>query len=222
MLVGLAGAAAWLLVLGFMVFAAGVMRAPEPVKDDADAIVVLTGTESRIREGVRLLREGRGRRLLISGVNRQTTKAELMKLAGLQGTPLEEAVDLGYEALDTIGNADETRIWAEEREFASLIVVTSSYHMPRSMAELRLAMPGKRLISQPVLPKSARPDAWWLHVRTTRVLIAEYLKYLPAAARLTAQQLMSRPLEQGRVAGQFDKQFNERWRTATPGLRTTP
>lgn len=199
-LVGIIGAAAWLLVLGFMMFAAQVMREPEPAALNADGIVVLTGTESRIREGARLLREGHGRRLLISGVNRQTTRGELLRLAGLSGSPLESAVDLGYEAHDTIGNAGEARTWAEANRYASLIIVTSSYHMPRSLVELRLAMPNVMLIAAPVLPKTARPDVWWLHARTTRVLISEYLKYLPAVARLTAQQLIGNSLEAGRVA----------------------
>lgn len=200
-LVGLTGVAAWLLVLGFMVFAARVMREPIPSEARADGIVVLTGTESRILAGARLLRDGRAGRLLISGVNRQTTRADVLKLTGLAGTPYENSIDLGYEALDTIGNADEARAWAEGQGYKSLIVVTSSYHMPRSLTELRLVMPKADLVAHPVLPKGARPDVWWLHARTTRVLISEYLKYIPAAARLTAQQWFGHPFDGGRVAG---------------------
>lgn len=200
-LVGLTGAAAWLLVLGFMVFAARVMREPTPNDARADGIVVLTGTDSRILAGARLLRDGRAKRLLISGVNRQTTRGEILKLTGLSGTPFEHAVDLGYEALDTIGNADEARAWADDHSYTSLIIVTSSYHMPRSMTELRLVMPKADLVAYPVLTKGARPDAWWLHARTTRVLISEYLKYIPAAARLTAQQWLARSSDSGGVAG---------------------
>ena len=162
---------------------------------------LLTGTDSRILAGARLLRDGRAKRLLISGVNRQTTRGEILKLTGLSGTPFEHAVDLGYEALDTIGNADEARAWADDHGYTSLIIVTSSYHMPRSMTELRLVMPKADLVAYPVLPKGARPDAWWLHARTTRVLISEYLKYIPAAARLTAQQWLARSFDSGRLAG---------------------
>src|SRR5262245_11557998 len=57
---------------GFIWFAHGVsMLAPAP-DARADAIVVLTGDEERISTGVRLMLEGRARRLLISGVHSTT------------------------------------------------------------------------------------------------------------------------------------------------------
>ena len=71
--------------------------------------------------------------------------------------------------------------------------------MPRSITELRLAMPDITLTAHSVQSKGARPDAWWLYARTTRVLIREYLKFLPAAARFTVARLMS-PFEDARLA----------------------
>ncbi len=38
-------------------------------------------------------------------------------------------VDLGHTARDTIGNATETRDWAADHHYVSLIVVTSAYHI---------------------------------------------------------------------------------------------
>ena len=48
--------------------------------------------------------------------------------------------------LYTRSNAAETRRWARERGFKSLIVVTSNYHMPRAIAEMSHAMPDVTLI----------------------------------------------------------------------------
>ncbi len=56
--------------------------------------------------------EGRAKRLLISGVNRKVTREEMQRLLGLDAQTFNCCVDLGYEALDTVGNADETRTWA--------------------------------------------------------------------------------------------------------------
>jgi uncharacterized SAM-binding protein YcdF (DUF218 family) len=117
-------------------------------------------------------------------------REDVQRISGLDQKAFTCCVDLGYEALDTVGNADETRTWANNNGYNSLIVVTSTYHMPRSIAELSLAMPGRTLFPHTVMPRSFPESGWWLHVRTTRVLLSEYLKYLPAKARLSTQRLM--------------------------------
>lgn len=187
------GAALSLLVLGFILFATVVTRAPSPADAHADGIVVLTGGGQRIAEGARLLSEGRAQRMLISGVYRQTGKRALLKISGLPEDKFDCCVDIGYAALDTAGNADETRNWASERRYTTLIVVTASYHMPRSLAELSLALPTANLIPHPIVPKSFMTKRWWLNASLTRVLLSEYLKFLPSAAELTASRLFGSP-----------------------------
>ncbi len=186
-MVALAAAA---LAFGFVLFATTIMRDHQDEATKADGIVVLTGGETRIQAGAKLLSEGRGKRLLISGVNRKVGPEEIKHFAGLKNELYACCVDLGYEALDTVGNADETRTWANSKGYKRLIVVTSSYHMPRSLAELALAMPDVTLIPYTVTPKNFPDTGWWLHVATTRLLLSEYLKYLPAVARLQTQRLM--------------------------------
>jgi uncharacterized SAM-binding protein YcdF (DUF218 family) len=190
MILGL-GAAISLLALGFILFATVVTRPPLPNDAHADGIVVLTGEGRRIAEGAKLLSEGRAERMLISGVYKHTGKRALMKITGLPEQKFDCCVDLGYAALDTAGNANEARDWAATRRYATLIVVTASYHMPRSLAELSLALPRTRLIPHPVVPNGFPDSRWWLNRSVTRVLLSEYLKFLPAAAHLTAARLFS-------------------------------
>jgi uncharacterized SAM-binding protein YcdF (DUF218 family) len=197
--IGLAGLTLWLFVLGFVIFATFVMRTPDLASQRADGIVVLTGGQTRIAEGARLLDEGRGERLLISGVNEKTTREQLFKLSGLDKAKFDCCVDLGYAALDTIGNADETHRWADGLHYDSLIIVTASYHMPRSMAELKRAMPTTKLYAHPVLPKDLTRRAWWLDATASRILVSEYLKFLPAAARLAATRAIG-PWHSGSLA----------------------
>jgi uncharacterized SAM-binding protein YcdF (DUF218 family) len=196
-----AGVALWLLALGFTIFATVAMR--DPVSDDAraDGIVVLTGGKTRISEGARLLGEGRGGRLLISGVNPHTRRTSLQRLSGLGDREFDCCVDLGYAAQDTIGNALETRAWAQSRNYDSLIIVTANYHMPRSLAELARVMPEMRLIPHAVGSIHLRRTAWWLDSAATRLLLAEYLKFLPAAARLAVARVLS-PWQAGTIAEQ--------------------
>jgi uncharacterized SAM-binding protein YcdF (DUF218 family) len=189
MIIGV-GATVSLLALGFVLFASVVTRLPADNNPHADGIVVLTGEGRRIAEGARLLDEGRAQRMLISGVFRRTGKKALLDISGLPEDKFDCCVDVGYTALDTAGNANETRAWAVSRGYDSLIVVTASYHMPRSLAELSLALPATRLVPHPVVPNNFPPTRWWLHASVTRTLISEYFKFLPTAAHLTVARLL--------------------------------
>jgi uncharacterized SAM-binding protein YcdF (DUF218 family) len=189
----LGGLVAGAFAIGFVVFANAAVRAAPPVAAAADGIVVLTGPDDRIREGVGLLRRNLGRRLLISGVNPRTRRADLKRLAQTGVPQIDARIDLGYDAQDTIGNADETRNWVTRWRFRRLIVVTSSYHMPRSLIELGRALPGVELIPHAVVPNRLRDEPWWSHFGTARMLVAEYLKLLPSAARFAASRLLGSP-----------------------------
>lgn len=170
--------------VGFVVFARAVADyVPGQPPQRADAIVVLTGGELRLTAAARLLAEGRGARLLISGVNPQTSRADLKRLSGLSDRLFTTKVDVDYAAHSTTSNAEETRAWARAKGYTRLIIVTSSYHMPRSLAELARAMPGVVLLPYPVVPKKLRARRWWTDAFTARVLLAEYAKFLGAAAR---------------------------------------
>lgn len=187
-------AAAGLLAFaaGFVIFARVVANlTPGSPPQRADAIVVLTGEGLRLLEGARLLEQGRGARLLISGVNRQTTRRDLKRVSRLPGQLFASRVDIDY-AHTTTDNAEETRAWAKAKGYTKLIVVTSSYHMPRSLAELGRAMPGVVLVPHPVVPRRLRTKRWWTDAYTARVLLAEYLKFLPSAARYGIARLLRR------------------------------
>ena len=180
---GLVGMTSAVLVLGFLLFAAIATRDIPSSPPKADGIVVLTGGQMRIAEAGRLLENGHGRRLLVSGVNKITTKNDVRRLSRVRPDMFQCCVDLGYGAKNTRGNATETRAWAQSHGFESLIVVTASYHMPRSMAELASEMPRVRLIAHPVMPVRFRNDPWWLNSAYARILAAEYIKFLPTVAR---------------------------------------
>lgn len=188
--IGAGLAAVVLLGAGFLVFADAATRAPAEPPHKADGIVALTGTQQRISAAAQLLAKEHARRLLVTGINRQATSGEIRRLTGLGERLFECCVDLGYEAQDTIGNAEETRAWAEEHGFSKLIVVTSSYHMPRSLVELGRVMPEVELIPYPVVSGPLRRGDWWTSPGLVRLLAAEYVKFLPSAARFALARLV--------------------------------
>jgi uncharacterized SAM-binding protein YcdF (DUF218 family) len=172
--------------VGLFAFCSRVAHAtPAADPGRAEGIVALTGGSSRrLQAGMALLQGGRGQRLLISGVNRKTTREEVRRAARAVAGPLYECcVDLGFEAIDTVGNARETAEWARARGYDRLILVTADYHMPRALLELRGAMPGVRLTPYPVATEDVDAHAWWKTPQGLRLMVMEYDKYLVILAR---------------------------------------
>lgn len=182
--------AAALVGIGFLLFAAAATRPPPELPPKADGIVALTGTQQRIAVAAKLLSTGQAKRLLVTGINRQATRGEIRRLTGLDAALFDCCVDLGYEAQNTIGNAEETSAWIKQHGFSTLIVVTSSYHMPRSLVELGRVMPNVTLIPYPVVSESFRRGDWWMRPGLVRLLAAEYVKFLPSAARFVLARLV--------------------------------
>lgn len=168
---------------GFFEFVAQLPKAAaEDV--DGDAIVVLTGGEDRINQGLSLLANGQGQRLLISGVHAQTTHEDIRELIEpALATHFDCCVDLDHAAQNTIGNAVEAAKWVNDNGYDTIIVVTAFYHMPRSMAELREALPKTKLVAYPVFPPGVDLNGYWKRPATTKLLVSEYVKYVAALVR---------------------------------------
>ncbi len=181
-MIGLALLTSAVFFAGFVWFVARLPAAEAAFTEKADGIVVLTGGASRIEDAIDLLASDRGQRLLISGVNPMTSEREIARLRPEHEKIIACCVDLDRTAVNTITNATETRRWAMDRGFKSLIVVTSSYHMPRAMAELSHQLPDTVLIEFPVISEQLK--AGWTHGPTLRLLFTEYLKYVAALARI--------------------------------------
>jgi uncharacterized SAM-binding protein YcdF (DUF218 family) len=188
-----------LLIIGFIVFANSIEREHAVPQQSADGIAVLTGGVARIDAAMKLLADGKAKRVLITGVNRTTTTEELKDLASQGDQYFTCCVDIDKEARNTIDNATETSEWVALHRYGSIIVVTSNYHMPRALAELARVMPGVTLMPYSVVDNNVHLDRWWTYPGTTKLLLSEYLKYLPALGRLGATGLVRMLLSGGRT-----------------------
>lgn len=169
---------------GFLWFVSNIATEEVTLDRNADGIVVLTGAAARIPDAIELLAAEHGKRLLITGVHRTISAKEIARLTPLYTKYFTCCIDLDRSALNTFGNALETKRWAHDHNFMSLIVVTSNWHMPRALVELEHQLPEVKLIAFPVMSVKLKTEPWWQSADTARLLFGEYLKYLLALTRM--------------------------------------
>jgi uncharacterized SAM-binding protein YcdF (DUF218 family) len=176
--------AAALCAGGFGWFANHVAHLTTPADPEkADAIIVLTGGQSRLDAAMNLLETGKGKRLLISGVHPSATSRQLRIAIGGDKKLFSCCIDIDHAALDTIGNAEESAKWVESHDYGSVILVTNNYHMPRSLLDMGRLLHHAKLEPYPVVNANLDNGGWLTKPQALRVLFTEYNKYLVALAR---------------------------------------
>ncbi|MEO0543514.1 MAG: YdcF family protein [Pseudomonadota bacterium] len=173
------------LLIGFVSFASHVDNyvLPDP-EVRADGIVVLTGGVARLGPAAELLRTNRGGRLLVSGVNENTSAETMKNLLLLDDAVFDCCVDLDRASLDTVGNARAALEWAQSNQFESLFWVTNDYHMLRSLLEFDRIGGGMITVTPFAVSNTTQPSAGLSAMADRyRVLVREYAKYLVALVR---------------------------------------
>jgi uncharacterized SAM-binding protein YcdF (DUF218 family) len=174
---------ALLWLVGLWRFVAALPSEIAEPDERTDAIVVLTGGSQRVEGGLRLLAEGKAKKLFISGVAAGVDVNELLRVSRQSPDSVACCVVLGHAADNTLGNARETAQWMASEGFQSLRLVTASYHMPRSMLEFSRAMPDKKIVPNPVFPEFLRDTPWWRRRASALLIASEYSKYLVTLVR---------------------------------------
>jgi uncharacterized SAM-binding protein YcdF (DUF218 family) len=165
-----------------------------------DAIVVLTGGRLRVETALELLGAGRAQKLFVSGVNPHVDRVALLRVAGRTDEVDAERIEIGHEAENTFGNARETAEWMRRHGFHSLRLVTSWYHMRRSLLEFDRAMPDALIVAEPVFAAHSDPEPWsgWLDV--AMLTVGEYDKFLATLVRSKLEVLWPRAALSNHVA----------------------
>lgn len=148
-----------------------------------DAIVVLTGGRLRVETALNLLGAGRAQKLFISGVNPHVDRVALLRVAGRVDDSDAARIDIGHEAENTLGNARETAEWMRRQGYHSLRLVTSWYHMRRSLLEFRRALPAATIIAEPVFAAHYDSQPWPEWFDMAMLTVGEYNKFLATLAR---------------------------------------
>jgi len=146
----LAGVLLLLWALGFIIFA---VTLPRPAADQrTDAVVVLTGGSGRIERGLEAIKRGWADRLLVSGVDPTVKPHEFAIEYRVRAARMACCVTLGYQAVDTRSNAQETSEWLRREKVQSVRLVTSDWHMRRARLELDRMAPADVTVLADAVP----------------------------------------------------------------------
>ena len=175
------------LLAGLQHFVLTLPEQPRGTLQFTDGIVVMTGGQQRLDDGLRLLGDGKAEKMLISGVGEGVNRAVLVQELELNDSEAELlfcCVELDFTASNTRGNATAARTWATAHAMDSLRLVTASYHMPRVLVVFAREMPELDLYQWPVTPEDLNLSGWWRDPAMLRLLTREYAKYLTETIRI--------------------------------------
>ena len=140
-----------------------------------DAVVVLAGGRGRVEEGVRIYKSGKGERLFLIGVDPAVKKTDLFM--EIKGERSGEQVYLEKASRNTLENAIFAREMLLKQNVRSIHLITSRYHMKRSLLIFRSILPKDIAIYPwPVSVKNGA-ESWWNHGGSIRLLFSEFYKY---------------------------------------------
>lgn len=173
---GILGGGSLVWMGGFLWFLNRIYKPPQDLQTPTDAIVVLTGGSGRFETGVRLLNNDLAQCLFVTGVHPHTSLSHLNVLKNLDRKQ-KKCIDLGHKAFNTWGNAQETKLWMNQRGYGSLRLVTAYYHIPRSLLEFQQHMPNLIIIPHPAFGTPPRPKNWNQWAGPINRIVREYNKF---------------------------------------------
>lgn len=170
-----------LWIIGFFHFAWQINNFNIDLLTHTDAIITLTGGRNRITEAIKLLQKGFAPRLFISGVAKDIS---FQNIKNTQNISLSNSpnIDIGHNATNTIENAIESNRWILKNNIKSIRLVTSNYHIPRSVVEFTKQNNSIKIIIHPVYSEKIEKK-WWTSLRTFSLIFEEYNKLLYAYIR---------------------------------------
>lgn len=161
---------------GFILFNRAINTYQTDNRTKTDAIIALTGGRNRISAAVKLLNEEMAPRLLISGVQKDIPRKDIEKLNAVKLTGKPE-IEIEDKSQNTVENAIEATDWIKRNNIRSIRLVTSNYHLPRSVQEFRALNKNLKIIIHPVYSEKVSAK-WWKNFGSFLLVASEYNKFL--------------------------------------------
>lgn len=140
----------------------------DPAQDEGTRVVIVpTGAAGRIERGLEILAADDAYVMLVTGVDPEVKPGEFAAQFNVPMDVMKCCVELGFDAVDTRGNAAETAAWLKAKNITSIRLVTTDWHMRRAANELRLTLPRTITIVEDAVPSEP----------SLRILFLEYHKF---------------------------------------------
>lgn len=136
--------------LGFAYFYSLLPKEGTAASGNVDVLVVFTGGSKRIDYAKGLVKDGYEGSVLITGVDERVTKEALLHDVP---TNLHNHFTIDYTAKTTLDNVGVVQLWLANTSSKSIGLVTSYYHMPRSLMLLNRVEGFANVTPFPVFPE---------------------------------------------------------------------
>ena len=136
-------------------------------------IAVLTGGKGRIAKGIEVFRNNPESYLIISGVDKKVEIEDILPKDFL----VNPKIFIDKKSETTIDNVNEIVNWSLKNKISDVIVITSDYHMPRTMLILKKKGEGLNFSSYPVTSSIDLDENFLKDTKTLKFLLEEYFKY---------------------------------------------
>ena len=166
--------------------------------EEAFNIVILTGGSNRIKDGLKIINNFNkldlmNIKLLISGTGEGFTKLSINKILPKKkifSMFIKCCVELDSKSKNTYSNAIQTKFWIKKNNIKKFVLITSNYHMPRALLEIREQMPYINIIAYPITPIKHNINNWLYSFETFSLVFIEYSKFLIAKLRIEVKNFM--------------------------------
>ena len=125
-------------------------------------------------------------KILVSGTGKGFTKLTLKRNLNYDFNfkLIDCCIELDSISKNTFSNAIETQKWAKKNNVEEFILITSNYHMPRSILEFNNIMPNLKILPYPIKPEQHKVNEWLKSFETFSLVFIEYCKYIVSNIRV--------------------------------------
>ena len=125
------------ILVGFTFFLDKIEYKEINLNSNIDGVAVLTGGKGRIKLGLELLEGNKDLKLIISGVDKKVSVNSFLP----ENFKKSRSIFFDKESETTIDNAIVIVDWIDRLNLKNISIITSYYHMPRSMLLLNKLAP---------------------------------------------------------------------------------
>ena len=162
------------LIFSFVIFIKKIQYNQVDFKDQTDGIAVLTGGKGRINLGLELFNKNKNLKLIISGVDKKVSDKTLIP----NDLKNKSNITIDKESESTYQNAKVIKKWASQHNLQNITIITSYYHMPRSMILMQSLTHDVNFFPYPVEKKISINVSFRESFLYYFFITEEYIKYL--------------------------------------------